>query len=231
MTNQKGIIFAADIDHKKTLFRVIKEVQPFIEAVKIGNIVLYEFGWSILRELKNLTNKPLLVDLKLMDIPYVAKKIAIKALENGADAIMICGSVGDETIATCRSVFQERKTFVFTEFTHPSGLITDEMADEYIDLALILDCDGIQMPGTIPVRIENIRKRVGVRLIIIACGIGTQGPQIGSSIAAGADYEIIGRSIYNPKELGATPGEAAMIARKMILTGIRHYDDQLERSK
>jgi orotidine-5'-phosphate decarboxylase len=72
---------------------------------------------------------------------------------------------------------------------------------------------------------------MGDRLILISCGIGKQGPKIGSAIAAGADYEIIGRSIYSPKELGMTPGEAAITAHKMISSGLRKYDHQLASSK
>ncbi|MDQ7786733.1 MAG: orotidine-5'-phosphate decarboxylase [Thermodesulfovibrionales bacterium] len=231
MLESKGIIFAADIEQKKQLFDVIKQVAPYIEAIKIGNLVLYEFGWNILKELKTYTNKPLIVDLKLMDIPYISEKLSRKALENGADGMIICGPVGDETISTCKAIFKSKMIFLFTEFTHPSGLITDEMADEYIELALTLNCDGIQVPGTKHERISAIKKKVNNRLIIISCGIGIQGPQIGSAIAAGADYEIIGRSIYSPNELGTTPGEAAMTAHKMISVGLRKYDHQLASSK
>lgn len=62
---------------------------------------------------------------------------------------------------------------------------------------------------------------MGNSLVIISCGIGKQGPIVGSAIAAGADYEIIGRSIYNPEKLGKTPREAAITAHKMIINGIK----------
>jgi len=40
-----------------------------------------------------------------------------------------------------------------------------------------------------------LRNIVGA-LIIACCGIGAQGPEPGSAIKAGADFEIIGRTIY-----------------------------------
>ncbi len=86
------------------------------------------------------------------------------------------------------------------------------MADEYIDLSLELKCDGIQVPGTKPNRISEIRRKVGNSLIIISCGVGAQGPLYGSAIVAGADYEIIGRIIYNSER----PEEEARRARDQI---------------
>jgi orotidine-5'-phosphate decarboxylase len=217
----KGIIFAADILEKEKLLDTIQEVNDFIEAIKIGNLILYEHGWEIIKEIKKVSILPLIADLKFMDIPDMAKRISKSASVAGADGIMICGPVGQDAIFECKNIFKEGLVFVFTQFTHHSGLITNKMADKYIDLSLSCKCDGIQVPGTLPKRISKIRNTVGNKLIIISCGIGKQGPEIGSAVAAGADYEIIGRSIYSPKELGMTPREAATTAQKIISANIK----------
>ncbi|MCL4477408.1 MAG: orotidine-5'-phosphate decarboxylase [Nitrospirae bacterium] len=224
MRNKKGIIFAADIIEKSTLFEITQEVSPYIDAIKVGNIVLYTHGWEIITDLKRLTALPVIADLKLMDIPEIAERIAKSAAEAGVDGIIVCGTAGSDTIAACMRFIKDNMVFVFTEFTHCGGLIKRKMADDYIEIAQILGCAGIQVPGTKENRIRRVRKRVGNDLIIICCGVGSQNycdrkkvkTSFGSAIAAGADYEIIGRAIYSPTT-SVTPREAAMLAKKKIL--------------
>jgi orotidine-5'-phosphate decarboxylase len=50
-------------------------------------------------------------------------------------------------------------------------------------------------PATRPGRISEIRKIVG-QLLILAPGVGAQGGSAADAIRAGADYVIVGRSIY-----------------------------------
>jgi orotidine-5'-phosphate decarboxylase len=219
MINQKGIIFAADILQKNKLLSIIDKVAPFVEAIKIGNMVLLEYGWHIIEEIKKNTKISIIVDLKLMDIPYVAEILSRRALDKGADGIMVCGTAGGDSISICKSIFKDKLVFIFTQFTHFTGLITEKMANEYIELAVSLKCDGIQVPASIPGRVKKVKRLVGDKLIIISCGIGEQGPLIGSAIADGADYEIIGRTIYNAKE----PSEAAMLAKYEITNVMKEY--------
>jgi orotidine-5'-phosphate decarboxylase len=214
----KGIILAADVWEKPKLFSLIRDVSPFVEAIKVGSVVLCEHGWRIIEEIKTITERPIIADLKLMDIPYIAEILSKKAYAHGADGLLICGPVGGETIAACKSTFRDKLVFVFTQFTHMTGLISDEMADEYVDLALILGCDGVQVPATLPGRISAVRKQVGEKLLIISCGVGVQGAGIGDAILSGADYEIIGRHIYEPKSKTTSPGVVAMRARERIMT-------------
>ena len=212
MRNRKGIMFAADIEEKQKLLNTIQKISPYIEAIKLGNVVLYKYGWSIIKEIKGITGCPIIADLKLMDIPEIAQRITISAMNAGADGIMVCGITGSDTIFSCRTFTKDKMLFIFTEFTHDTGLISNKMADEYIDLSLEFKCDGIQVPGTKPNRISEIRRKVGNSLIIISCGVGAQGPLYGSAIAAGADYEIIGRTIYNSER----PEDEAQRARNQI---------------
>ncbi len=212
MNRSSGLIFAADIEEKKDLLNVIKKVSPYIDAIKLGNVALYQNGWGIIDEIKKITNVPIIADLKLMDIPEIAQKLTKAAIHAGADGLMVCGIAGSDTIFDCRLLSDEKMLFVFTQFTHKSGLIANEMADKYIDLAIALKCDGIQVPGTKPERIKEVREKIGSKLIIISCGVGAQGPLYGSAISAGADYEIIGRTIYYSK----TPENEARKARDDI---------------
>ncbi len=216
MLDSAGIIFAADISKKEFLLNTIRAVSPFVEAIKIGNLVLLEYGLEIIKIIKDNTNKPLLVDIKFMDIQYIAEQIVTKIISEGGDGIMISGVVGGDVISSCRKIMSNEMLFIFTQFTHMTGLISDEIADECIDLSIALKCDGVQIPATIPHRILNVREKVGDKLTIISCGIGAQGANIGSAIASGANYEIIGRSIYQPIAPNHSPAEAAESIRRDI---------------
>ena len=231
MIESKGMIFAADITNKKRLIEIIKQISPYIDVIKIGNVSLYEHGWRIISDIKDQSDKKIIIDLKLMDIPYIAESISKKALSYGADGIIICGPVGDETISICRNIFADKYIFIFTQFTHMSGLISDEMADEFIDLALSLSCDGIQVPATIPNRISEVKQKVGNDLMIISCGLGKPGPEIGSAIRAGADYEIIGRAIYDPNVTKSSPKNAAMLAKQKITSDINKQNRIKQKEK
>lgn len=221
MLNSRGIIFAADIPQKDNLLKTIEQVNSFVEAIKIGNLVLYEHGWDIIREIKTHTDRPIIADLKLMDVPHIADRIVRRARSSEADGIVICGPAGPDVILLCKDIFHDRMLFVFTQFTHMTGLISDEMADEYVDLALFFKCSGIQVPATIPGRIMQVKQKVGNELCIVSCGIGAQGAVIGSAIRSGADYEIIGRAIYDPLTSNASAREAAMNAKEMVTEALR----------
>jgi orotidine-5'-phosphate decarboxylase len=54
--------------------------------------------------------------------------------------------------------------------------------------------DGFVLPATYPQLIARARKAYPSALIF-SPGVGTQGAPFGSAISAGADFEIIGRSI------------------------------------
>ncbi|MCG6550743.1 MAG: orotidine-5'-phosphate decarboxylase [Candidatus Magnetominusculus sp. LBB02] len=222
MLQSKGIVFAADIIEKEVLLDTIMKIDPFIEAIKIGNVVLYQYGWDIIKYIKKYSNKPIIADLKLMDIPYIAEQLTKSAIDHGADAVIVCGIAGSDTIDVCRRNSKDKMLFVFTEFTHCSAEIKKELADDFIETAMILDCDGIQVPATKKDRIRSVREMVGPDMIIITCGIGSQiscssgeNIKIGSAIASGANYEIIGRAIYNSE----SPIDAARKAKESILSG------------
>jgi orotidine-5'-phosphate decarboxylase len=68
---------------------------------------------------------------------------------------------------------------------------------ELVDIAREAGADGIIAPATRPERLAMIRQRAGSKLKILSPGVGTQGGDAATAIKAGADFVIVGRSIYN----------------------------------
>jgi orotidine-5'-phosphate decarboxylase len=228
MDHSKGVMFAADIPDIKSLLRIVQEVSPWVSAIKLGNAVLLQHGLRLIKEVKQVTDRPVIIDAKIMDIPYVAGTIAEQVLAHGGDGLTVCGPVGYDTLGMCKSILRDKALIVFTQFTHDYSLITDEMANQYVDLAVALDCTGVLVPATLPERIGYVRKRIGDSTIIISCGVGYQGPKVGSAIEQGADYEIIGRAIYSPSD-SKTPAEAAANAQRQIIEVVHRMNMGLRR--
>ncbi|MCI0561359.1 MAG: orotidine-5'-phosphate decarboxylase, partial [Nitrososphaera sp.] len=224
MLSDKGIIFAADIDDRRNLLETISRVDRYIDAVKLGNQVLYEFGWKIVSDVKRICSKPIIADLKLMDVPHIAERICTRAKEMDVDAIMLCGATGLDTLGYCRACFPGM-IFIVTQFTHCQDVIPDNQADSVADNALKLGCEGVQVPATYLHRVRHIRELVGEDAILISCGVGRQGPEAGSAIAAGADFEIIGREIYANAE-AMTAADAARLARERISKVLAHKENK-----
>ena len=98
---------------------------------------------------------------------------------------------------------RERDVFAVTEMSHPGA--ADFMVIPAEDMArMAADCrvNGVVAPATRPGRVKVIRDVVG-DLVIISPGVGAQGGSAGDSIRAGADYVIVGRSIYQSDDPAA----------------------------
>lgn len=202
MKGKKGIIFAADLMEELPCLRLIKDISNFIDVIKIGYPLILNAGIQIVEKIKKDCGLPIIADFKIMDISETAKNIVSTVIKAGCDGVMVCGVCGPEVVYDCIKEAHNKMVFVFNEFTCMSALITDKVADDTARMAKELGAYGIQAPGTKPHRVQRLRQIVGDDLVIIACGIGAQGPKPGSAIEAGADYEIIGRAIYasvNPR--------------------------------
>ncbi|HPS92293.1 MAG TPA: orotidine 5'-phosphate decarboxylase [Methanothrix sp.] len=88
---------------------------------------------------------------------------------------------------------------IVTEMSHPGAeLFMAPLAERMARLAADVGATGVVAPATRPERIRVIRSIIGER-IIISPGVGAQGGSAGAALEAGADYLIVGRSIYEAK--------------------------------
>ncbi|MBI4964782.1 MAG: orotidine 5'-phosphate decarboxylase [Desulfomonile tiedjei] len=103
-----AVILSADLPTSEEVVSAVKEVGKIVDGVKIAEATLLESGKEILQRIRDLIeDKPLLVDLKVADIGFLANgtwqgtnsKI-IKCLENsGATHVTVHGFPGPTSVA------------------------------------------------------------------------------------------------------------------------------------
>ena len=207
-----GLILALDVTDRDMAISISNETLDHIDAIKVGYPLVLGAGSGIIRELTNFA--PVIADFKVADIPNTDRLICSKAFESGASAVIVHGFTGRDSLLECVRTGQEYdgEIFVVTEMSHPGAV--DFLQPKAFELAaLTVECKahGVVAPATRPERVKQIRKIVG-DLTIISPGAGAQGGCASDAIRAGADYVIVGRSIYNSR----TPGkEAEKIAKEI----------------
>jgi orotidine-5'-phosphate decarboxylase len=84
-----------------------------------------------------------------------------------------------------------------------------------VEASISLGASGIIVPGNDYTMIGEVRKLAGEKLLI-ATGIGAQNGKADLSVNAGADYVIVGRSIYESPD----PLRAAEVINSEISAGM-----------
>jgi len=194
MRRQHGVILALDeIDPVKAR-SVAAAVAAHVDAIKINWPLVLSAGPAMITELAEL--RPVICDFKLADIPNTNRLITEQAIGRGAAGVIVQGFPGMDSVKAVVDAAAGAAVFVVTEMSHPGGQeFTAPVADRIARMAVEAKASGVIAPATRPGRISEIRKIVG-RLSILAPGVGAQGGSAADAIRAGADYVIVGRSIY-----------------------------------
>ncbi|MFX0169742.1 MAG: orotate phosphoribosyltransferase [Candidatus Hodarchaeota archaeon] len=182
-----------------------KAISPHVVAIKINYPLVLAAGLEIAHHLKTIEpTLPLIADFKVADIDNTNAWIARHTFSAGFDAIIVQGFIGDDAI---QGVLQEAKTYndrgviLVVDMSHPgASQFIHPHTPQLVKLAIRLKVTGVIAPGTRPPHVQQIRSMLGPDPLILAPGVGAQGGKPGSAIAAGANYEIIGRSIYTAKD-------------------------------
>ena len=192
-----GIALALDVENRDEAFRLLDRIAEHVDIIKFNYPLILAEGLGLMTEIKKRYPKPILADFKVADVPVTNDRIARLAANAGADGLMLHGFIGVDAIQSLKAAVPQTKLFIVTQMTNPGGLdFTAEFTDDFAELARTLELAGVQAPGNRPEVVAKVRKIVGPELMIVCCGIGAQGGAFGGAIAAGADYEIVGRAIY-----------------------------------
>ena len=205
MEKNTCIILALDVTDREEALRIAEAVREFVDAIKVGYPLILATGLGIIKELAEFS--PIIADLKVADIPYTNRLICEQVFKAGADAVIAQGFTGRDSLDACLEVASEyrKDVFVVSEMSHPGGAeFMQPVAEAIAKMATEAGAFGLVAPATRLESVKKIRNIIGDELAILSPGVGVQGGKASEVIAAGADWVIVGRSIYNaesPKEV------------------------------
>ena len=192
------LILALDVTEKKKALAVAKDVSGIVDAVKVNYPIVLGCGMEIVSKLAR--HNDVICDFKVADVPNTNRLIVEQVVKAGASGVICQGFVGKDSLLACVDAAKGIDVFVVAEMSHPgSEKFVTPVSEDIARLAVEIGAAGIIAPGTRPDRIAALRKIVGNKLIL-APGIGAQGGQASAALKAGADYIIVGRSIYEASE-------------------------------
>ncbi|MCQ2055870.1 MAG: orotidine-5'-phosphate decarboxylase [archaeon] len=199
------IVLALDeIDTEKAI-SITKDLVGHIDAVKINWPLILTAGPDIITKLSKLTD--VICDFKVADIPNTVDLIVSNTVKKGASAVIVHAFTGADSLRTAVESAGDAEIYAVTEMSHPGGkTFTALHAEEMAKIGINCGVSGFIAPATRPDRITVIRTIIGDKKIL-SPGVGAQGGSATSAIKAGADYIIVGRSIYkanNPKIVADT---------------------------
>jgi orotidine-5'-phosphate decarboxylase len=207
------IILALDVPDRKKALEVASAVSPYISYIKINWPLVLAAGADIIRDLGEF--RPVICDLKLADIPNTLKLIADEISKRSPFGVIAHAFVGSDCLKELVNHSPEMKVFAVVAMSHPGSRdIMDSQVDRMIDIARSSGVYGVVAPANKPDLLSRVRKMMP-DTVIISPGSGAQGGDPVEGIRAGADFLIVGRSLYG----AADPAKEAQ--RLMITTSSR----------
>ncbi|UCE92424.1 MAG: orotidine-5'-phosphate decarboxylase [Methanobacteriota archaeon] len=212
MEKSTRVILALDVTSREDALRIVEACGEYIDAVKTNWPLTLAAGPAIITDISRM--KPVVCDMKIADIPSVNSLIVEQAFSKGASAVICHGFPGEDSVRACVET-AGGQAFVVSEMSHPGGKeFTAPVADRIAQMAREVGARGIVAPATRPERVAALRRIIG-DLEMISPGVGAQGGKASDALRAGADYVIVGRSIYNapdPREAARNIAEEARLA-------------------
>lgn len=190
------IILALDT---KLDINVVRGLREVIDRVKFSYITLLEGGFEYLKAVREIGWEEVIFDLKLADIDSTMIGIVSKLLPY-SDSFISHAFIGLEGALGPLSDFLKGRgkgLYLVLSMSHKGW--SDEFYPYLRRIAENLDPKGFVVGATKPEMIKRVRDDFRDKLII-SPGVGVQGANIGDAICNGADFEIIGRSIYSSND-------------------------------
>ena len=208
MEKKNCLILALDVTDRENALRIASDVSEYVDSIKVGYPLVLGEGLGIIRELAQIA--PVIADFKVADIPNTDRLICEQVFDAGALGIIVHGFTGKDSLDECVRIAKERSrdVYVVTEMSHPGGVeFFRPVAEAIAQMAVDAGATGVVAPATRPQRVKEIRSIIGHDLSMISPGVGAQGGSASEVINAGADWVIVGRSIYG----STSPSEAARL--------------------
>ncbi len=199
MEVKNRIILALDLLTIGEAMKIVDDVKEYIDTIKIGYPLVLAEGLKSISTVKEKFDSKIIADFKVADIPETNKKIADLTFKAGADAIIVHGFVGKDSLQACLDSADKynKDVYLLTEMSHPgASKFLQPAAEEIAEMGVEMGLKNYVAPSTKLNRLEKIRSIVGDDSFIISPGVGTQGGDPAKTLEF-ADAIIVGRSIYS----------------------------------
>lgn len=198
MEVKNNIILALDVLSIEEALNIIDNVYNYINTIKIGYPLVLSQGPESITFVKENFDCKVIADFKVADIPETNEKIANLSFEAGADALIVHGFVGEDSVSACMesAKIYSKEIFLLTEMSHPgASMFIKQHAEEIAQMGVRMGMKNYVGPSTKLHRLQKIREIIGDESFLISPGIGAQGGDPRKTLEF-ADALIIGRSIY-----------------------------------
>ena len=207
MRQDSRLILALDVTEEEKAIQVSKDVGDVVDAIKVGYPLVLSCGLDMVSKIAE--HSDVICDFKVADIPNTNRLIVENVFKRGASGVIVQGFVGKDSIEACVNAAEGKDVFVVVEMSHPGGAeFFQPVTDKLVVLAREGGATGVIAPATRPERVAHIRNLAG-DLKILSPGVGAQGGSAADAIKAGADYVIVGRSIYQAEDPKAAAEQIA----------------------
>ncbi|WP_292000663.1 orotidine-5'-phosphate decarboxylase [Caldivirga sp.] len=199
LRNASRVVLALDLTEPRRYWGIMDELRGLVKIVKVSWVTLLTIGPEGLSKLINY-NKDVyfLMDAKLADVGFINNIIASKLKELGVNGVIVHGFVGKVNMPNVEGL----DLLVLASMTS-GGELYDANFEGMISMVKEINAAGVIIGGNKPNLIRRARSYLGNDYVILSPGIGAQGVKPGCAIFHGADFEIVGRAIYesgNPRD-------------------------------
>lgn len=189
------MIFNLDVEKG---ISILDKIYSYIAACKINRTLTDVKGIDMVKNLrKKFPDIIFIADFKLADIPHTNEVLSRNANQAGFDAITVHAFVGSDAVMAAK---QNSDVILVVAMSHDGAKeYISKNINKFCELALNLNINAVVAPAT---RVEEIRKVKNIlkdKAIILSPGVGAQGGNFGDAIKNGADFEMVGRAIYDAK--------------------------------
>jgi len=168
---------------------ILEGLKGLVVGVKVGFPLALELGWEGIEQLiSKFPDYYWMADFKLADIPDIVSHILKRFERIGFDSAIIHLFTGHRTYDVSLELIG------VAGMSHPEAWLVRENFMKLLESASLLRIQGIVVGATRPEMIREARRKLPT-IRIFSPGIGFQGARPGSALQAGANYEIVGRSI------------------------------------
>jgi orotidine-5'-phosphate decarboxylase len=192
--------------------RLPLQLDDIVSGAKVGVPFLLRCGVGSLAAMRSSYGGLIVADLKLADVGDVMLS-TVSAVKDFVDAVIAHSFIGysgalDELSEGLRG--WGLKLVLVASMSHPgSQEVYDGSLGQLLKVISKARPWGVVAPATRPNVISAVRAALGSEVKVLSPGVGAQGARPGDALCAGADYEIVGRSITSGPDPRAAAEEVA----------------------